>query len=128
MATTTTTPPGGVSSLSLSTSNPSTFGRLRYVPAGHTPNTLHLNSPLFSLTSWKDPSLLKHHYIPDTAEMMKQITGCRTVIADPLVLRSAAWTDSGHDALAKFSGNSEKQIEEMETTFPAGGDLCDWIV
>ncbi|KAK3690241.1 GA4 desaturase [Podospora appendiculata] len=91
------------------------------------PTTLHF--PPFNLSSWKDPSLLTEHYIPDTVAMLKRITGCSAVITEALLLRSALWTES--DALATHAGHG-RDIESdepqpdpsaetlsLETGFPA---------
>ncbi|KAI5925551.1 GA4 desaturase [Camillea tinctor] len=72
--------------------------------AVHHPTTLHY--PPYGLSSWKDPELLKEHYVPDTAQMMLQITGCKTVFTESLLLRSAVWSES--DALAAHAGHGDK--------------------
>ncbi|KAK3320260.1 GA4 desaturase [Cercophora scortea] len=89
-----------------------------------------LNCPPYDVSSWKDPSLLAQHYIPDTAAMLKCITGCSAVITEALLLRSAIWTES--DALATHAGHGrdtetdpEPQTDpsaetlSLETGFPA---------
>ncbi|KAH8893078.1 GA4 desaturase [Thozetella sp. PMI_491] len=91
------------------------------------PTVLH--SAPFGHSSWKDPGLLREYYIPDTIEMMKQVTGCKTVITEGLLLRSATWTES--DALATHGGHGdqnrsadeeekpqEKELSDLETGFP----------
>lgn len=65
-----------------------------------------LNSAPYSKDSWKDPRLLKQFYIPETEEMVKQITGAKTVITESLLLRSAVWSET--DALAAHAGHGDK--------------------
>ncbi|KAJ9145432.1 GA4 desaturase [Pleurostoma richardsiae] len=82
-----------------------------------------LNRPPYDTASWKDPNLLKEYYIPDTAQMLKQITGCKTVVTEALLLRSALWSPS--DALATHAGHGAEPAEtpaetvsDLETGFP----------
>ncbi|KAM7219727.1 hypothetical protein V8F06_004940 [Rhypophila decipiens] len=84
------------------------------------PTTLH--SPPYTLSSWKDPALLSKYYIPDTTVMLKALTGCKTVVTETLLLRSAVWTES--DALATHAGHGEEQNTssaylDLETGFPS---------
>ncbi|KAI0116560.1 hypothetical protein F4776DRAFT_656243 [Hypoxylon sp. NC0597] len=81
--------------------------------AVHHATTLH-GSP-YSSESFKDPQLLKQYLIPETAEMMKQITGCKTVITEFLLLRTAIWTPT--DSLATH-GEDAAEASELETGFP----------
>ncbi|EXJ60339.1 hypothetical protein A1O7_04491 [Cladophialophora yegresii CBS 114405] len=74
-----------------------------------------MNSPPYSLTSWKDPKLLKQLYVPETEEMVKQLTGAKTVITEALLLRSAIWSEA--DALATHAGHGEEAGGEVK---PAG--------
>ena len=94
--------------------------------AVHHPMTMH--SPPYNVNSWKDPRLLRDLYIPETADMLKQITGCKTVITEGLLMRSQLWSES--DALATHGGHGqaeeksavqiakEKELSELETGFP----------
>ncbi|KAK3314258.1 hypothetical protein B0H66DRAFT_568095 [Apodospora peruviana] len=82
--------------------------------AVHHPTTLH--SAPYTLSSWKDPALLKEFYLPDTEAMLKQINGCNTVIAEAVLLRSAIWTES--DALATHAGHGGPQPEDVPTPPP----------
>lgn len=66
-----------------------------------------MNRVPYSKESWKDPKLLKELYVPDTEEMVKQITGARTVITEALLLRSAVWSEE--DALATHAGHGKKE-------------------
>lgn len=59
--------------------------------AVHHPTTL--NAAPYDSASWRDPDLLEKYYLPETADMLKQITGCKRVIADGLVLRAAKGSD-----------------------------------
>jgi hypothetical protein len=96
--------------------------------AVHHPTTL--NSPPYTSESMKNPSLLKQHYIPETIAMLKRITGCRTVIPESCLLRSALWSES--DALSTHAGHGDqsqtavsaeeeaqqKELSDLETGFP----------
>ena len=93
--------------------------------AVHHPTTL--NTAPHTSDSMKDPDLLKQHYIPETIGMLKQITGCRNVVPESLLLRSALWSES--DALATHAGHGDqktsaeqdaeqKRLSELETSFP----------
>jgi hypothetical protein len=86
-----------------------------------------LNSAPYTSQSMKDPDLLKRFYIPETVEMVKQITGCQRVVPESLLLRSALWSES--DALATHAGHGEqgqtaeeearqRKLSELETAFP----------
>lgn len=88
-----------------------------------------LNSSPHTSASMKDPDLLKRLYIPETIDMLKRITGCKTVVPESLVLRSALWSEA--DALATHAGHGhqdkdltaeeeeqEKKLSELETGFP----------
>ncbi|EXJ94811.1 hypothetical protein A1O1_03209 [Capronia coronata CBS 617.96] len=88
-----------------------------------------MNMAPYTPASWKDPKLLKELYVPDTEEMVKQITGAKTVITEALLLRSAVWTEE--DALATHAGHGNKdgegkpdanektpEEEELELGFP----------
>lgn len=72
-----------------------------------------LNSPPYTRQSWNDPELLKQFYIPETEEMLKQITGAKTVITESLLLRSSVWSET--DALATHAGHGEKETETEGT-------------
>ena len=78
--------------------------------AVHHPTTM--NRPPYSPSSWKDPSLLKQFYVPETEEMVKQVTGAKTVITEALLLRSAIWTES--DALATHAGHGDQEKGEIQ--------------
>ena len=94
--------------------------------AVHHPMTMH--SPPYNLSSWKDAKLLRDLYVPETEEMVKQVTGCKTVITEAVLMRSQLWTES--DALATHGGHGdseeksadqiakEKELSELETGFP----------
>jgi hypothetical protein len=64
--------------------------------AVHHPTTL--NATPYNSLSWRDPDLLEKYYLPDTADMLRQITGCKHVVADGLVLRAGKGNDD--DAVA----------------------------
>lgn len=92
--------------------------------AVHHPTSLHY--PPHDLSSWKDPALLGQYYVPETASMLKQLIGCRTVVTETLLLRSNLWTES--DALAQHASHGqpktaeeeaqEQKLSELETGFP----------
>jgi len=95
------------------------FAAVRY------PTTL--NSPPFTPASWKDPDLLKKFYVPETEDMVKRITGAKTVITEALLLRSAIWSEE--DALATHAGHGqqksldrvhEKEKSQAETDLELG--------
>jgi hypothetical protein len=71
-----------------------------------------LNSAPYTKDSWKNPQLLKQFYMPETEEMVKQITGAKTVITESLLLRSEVWSET--DALAAHAGHGEKAESEAE--------------
>jgi hypothetical protein len=71
-----------------------------------------MNSPPYSLASWKDPKLLKQLYVPETEEMVKQVTGAKTVITEALLLRSAIWSEA--DALATHAGHGDNEVKPAE--------------
>ncbi|KAG9780438.1 hypothetical protein KCU88_g3726, partial [Aureobasidium melanogenum] len=81
-----------------------------------------MNSAPYTRESWKNPRLLRELYVPETEEMVKQITGAKTVITEALLLRSAVWSEE--DALATHAGHGQKQEEtvpqdeELELGFP----------
>lgn len=66
-----------------------------------------LNSAPYTRESWSDPNLLKKFYMPETEEMVKQITGAKTVITEALLLRSAVWSEA--DALATHAGHGDQK-------------------
>jgi hypothetical protein len=78
------------------------------------PTALHA-LPYTSL-SLTDPELLKQYLIPETSEMIKDITGCKTAIPEALLLRAALWSEDA-DALASHGANKTAP-SELETGFP----------
>jgi hypothetical protein len=72
------------------------------------PSAMH--SVPYSRASWNDPKLLSEIYVPETEEMVKRITGAKTVITEGLLIRSAIWTEQ--DALATHAGHGKKETEE----------------
>ncbi|KAI1211997.1 GA4 desaturase [Annulohypoxylon truncatum] len=81
--------------------------------AVHHPTPFHASS--YNSQSFKDPQLLRQYLIPHTAEMMKQITGCKTVITESFLLRTSTWTEK--DSLATH-GEEVDEASELETGFP----------
>ena len=75
------------------------FAAIRY------PTTM--NSARYNLSSWKSPQQLKNLYLPETEEMVKQVTGAKTVITEALLLRSAIWSEE--DALATHAGHGDQE-------------------
>jgi len=59
--------------------------------AVHHPTTL--NAAPYDSLSWRDPDLLEKYYLPETADMLRQITGCKHVLPDALILRAAKGSD-----------------------------------
>ena len=177
-ATTTSTTPGfTLSSDTAATEDSQIYGKLRYIPRGHTPvpspHNFHLpaisefsdvrrlplsdmrpvptaktlpdgiaqlsthgftavnhasamHSQPYTVDSWKDPKLLRQIYIPETEDMVKQITGARTIITEGLILRSQFWSEQ--DALATHAGHGQDELKQrdpspeeetdLETSFP----------
>lgn len=74
----------------------------------HYPTSLHA-APHTS-ESFKDPQLLTQRYVPETAEMLKRLTGCRTVVAETLLLRTVTWSES--DALATHAGHGDQSQQQ----------------
>ncbi|KAI2637858.1 GA4 desaturase [Hypomontagnella submonticulosa] len=79
----------------------------------HHPTPLH--APPHNVQSFKDPQLLKQHLVPDIVEMMKQLTGCKTVVTEAFLLRTAIWTET--DSLATH-GEDAAEAPELETSYP----------
>ena len=84
------------------------FAAIRY------PTTM--NSAPYGVSSWKDPSVLKGLYIPETEEMVKRVTGAKTVITEALILRSEIWSEA--DGLATHAGHGD-QKDGMQNPAPA---------
>lgn len=51
------------------------------------PSIMH--SAPYTQASWQDPELLQTIYIPEQAEMLKRITGAKTVVTEIMLLRSS---------------------------------------
>lgn len=75
--------------------------------AVHHPTTLHA-APHNSL-SWRDPDLLEKYYLPETADMLRKITGCKHVVANGVLLRAAKGTDNDAVAIQVQRSNEDKQ-------------------
>ncbi|KAK5203971.1 hypothetical protein LTR20_002339 [Exophiala xenobiotica] len=77
-----------------------------------------MNSAPYTVSSWKDPNLLKNSYVPETEAMVKQITGATTVLTEALLLRSAVWSEQ--DALATHAGHGEEDgTTQSSASLPA---------
>lgn len=74
-----------------------------------------LNQAPYTPESFKDPQLLKDHLVPATIEMLKTVTGCKTVMIDTIVLRDALYSDE--DAVSKHD-NKKDEPEDPQDTFP----------
>jgi hypothetical protein len=77
--------------------------------------SMALNSPPFTSKSFANPQLLKQHLIPDTEDLLKQLTGCKSVVTEAILLRAALWTET--DALASH-GSLLTNLSDLETGFP----------
>lgn len=77
--------------------------------AVHHPTTL--NAAPYSSLSWRDPDLLEKYYLPDTADMLRQITGCKQVIPEAFVLRAAKGSDEDAVAIQVQRSNEGSQGE-----------------
>jgi hypothetical protein len=75
--------------------------------AVHHPTTL--NAAPYNSLSWRDPDLLEKYYLPETADMLRQITGCKYVVADGLVLRAAKGSDDDTVAIQVQRSNEGDQ-------------------
>jgi hypothetical protein len=73
----------------------------------HHPTTL--NAAPYTSMSWRNPDLLEKYYLPETADMLRQITGCKDVIPDGLVLRAAKGTDDDAVAIQVQRSNEGNQ-------------------
>ena len=81
------------------------------------PSALH--SPPYDRASWNDRKLLKEVYFPEVQEMVKEVTGGKTVVIESAILRSALHTEvdglaSSEDQKAK----DENEEEDDDPTFP----------
>ncbi|OTB00004.1 hypothetical protein M426DRAFT_76042 [Hypoxylon sp. CI-4A] len=74
-----------------------------------------LHKPPHNEQSLKQPQLLKEILIPDTIQMMKQLTGCQKVITESFLLRTSVWTET--DSLATHAEDASR-ASELETGFP----------
>lgn len=79
--------------------------------AVHHPTTL--NAAPYTSLSWRDPDLLEKFYIPDTADMLRQITGCKHVIPDGLILRAGKETDDDAVAIHVQRTNEGLQVGDV---------------
>jgi hypothetical protein len=76
---------------------------------------IRLNKAPYTTESFKNPQLLKQHLVPATVEMLKQVTGCKTVMIDTVVLRDALYSDD--DAVSKHD-NQKDEPADLTETFP----------
>jgi len=76
---------------------------------------IKLNQAPYTPESFKDSQLLKQHLVPATIEMMKTVTGCKSVMIDTVVLRDALYSDE--DAVSKHD-NKDEEPEDLQDTFP----------
>jgi hypothetical protein len=44
--------------------------------------------------SWRDPDLVEKYYLPELGDMLRQVTGCKHVLPDALVLRADKGSDN----------------------------------
>jgi hypothetical protein len=75
--------------------------------AVHHPTTL--NAAPYNSLSWRDPDLLEKYYLPETADMLRQITGCKYVMADGVVLRADKGSDEDSVAIQVQRSNEGNQ-------------------
>lgn len=73
-----------------------------------------MNSAPYSRASWDDPAILKSVYVPETEDMVKKITGAKTIITESLLIRSAVWSET--DALATHAGHGQTGQEDSKAT------------
>ncbi|KAI1806924.1 GA4 desaturase [Daldinia bambusicola] len=82
-------------------------------------HTTPLHVPSHNPNSFKDPKLLKQYIAPDTVELMKTLTGCKSVIIESFLLRASVWTEM--DSLATHGNNAPDDASttsDLETSFP----------
>ncbi|KAM0269669.1 hypothetical protein ACHAQH_009668, partial [Verticillium albo-atrum] len=72
-------------------------------------HTTALHAPQYGPHSFKNPKLLEQHVIPDNEFALKQMTGCKTVVTEALLLRCALW--SATDSLAAHGRADGKTFE-----------------
>ena len=75
--------------------------------AVHHPTTL--NAAPYNSLSWRDPDLLEKYYLPETEDMLRQITGCKHVVPEAFVLRAAKGSDEDAVAIQVQRSNEGSQ-------------------
>ena len=79
-----------------------------------------LHSAPYTEASWHDPELLQKVYIPEVEEMLRQITGAKTVISETLLLRSSIKNEQGTPSTNTGKGqNSSSKEAQAEFTSKA---------
>ncbi|KAL2047410.1 hypothetical protein N7G274_001431 [Stereocaulon virgatum] len=76
-----------------------------------------LNSSPYTAASWRDPEIVQKVYVAEVEEMLKRITGAKTVITEVLLLRGAP--KSGYDVPStNTSHGQEDPTKEAPTEAP----------
>ncbi|KAL2047432.1 hypothetical protein ABVK25_011540 [Lepraria finkii] len=79
------------------------------------PSSLH-SSP-YTAASWRDPELVQKIYVAEVEEMLKRITGAKTVITEALLMRGVP--KSGHDVPSTNTGHGQDtSTKEASTEAP----------
>lgn len=79
------------------------------------PSNLH-SSP-YTAASWRDPELVQKIYVAEVEEMLKRITGAKTVITEALMIRGVP--KSGHDVPSTNTGHGQdNSTKEASTEAP----------
>ncbi|KAI1472492.1 GA4 desaturase [Daldinia caldariorum] len=87
-------------------------------------HTTPLHAPPHNPDSFKDPELLKQYIAPDTVDLMKKVTGCKSVIIESFLLRASVWTEidslatHGNNATDGTSASASASASDLETSFP----------
>ena len=111
------------SSLSLGDSSPYTLHYHGFT-ARHQSSRLH-SSP-HDLSSWKDEGLIKTVYMPEVEDLVKRVTGCRTIVVESAVLRTNVHSEvdslsKGDSQEADLSGDFAGPCPRMIGFSSAGG-------
>ena len=89
-------------SLSLGDSSPYTLPYHGFT-ARHHPSRLH--SPPYDQSSWNNEELIKTVYMPEVEELVKRITGCRSVVVESAVMRNNLHSEV--DSLSKSESGAD---------------------
>ena len=66
-----------------------------------------MHSAPYTLESWRDPGVLQEIYVSEMEDMLRRITGTRTVITEVLLLRDTTKSDQDAPVANNDSGNKD---------------------